>query len=220
MIVNTNSVLAQLVTEYPASSRVLLRHGLDFCCGGQQTLVAACEGAKLGVDDVIAEMNELTVDDAAVRWDTAPIPDLIDHILETYHAPLPEEFAQLQSMTDKVLRVHGEKDPERLGGLAKAVRFLADDLSVHMKKEELVLFPWILNGRQPKPVAPISAMRHEHEEAGAALEELRTLTDNFTPPNGACMTWRTLYARLERFDSDLRHHIHLENNILFPRVLA
>ena len=106
------------------------------------------------------------------------------------------------------------------GGMGSAVEALARDLLPHLMKEEQILFPWILSGRQPAPRPPILVMEHEHQAAGALLESIKALTDDFQPPVGACATWRVLYARLEAFDLSLRAHIHLENNVLFPRVLS
>jgi regulator of cell morphogenesis and NO signaling len=212
--------LSTLVTETPSATRVLLRHGLDFCCGGKQTLAEACSRAGLSLEGVLSELAALAPDHGERRWDVAPIPELIQHILDVYHAPLEEDLTQLKAMADKVLRVHGDKDPERLTQLRATVYGLADELLPHMMKEEQVLFPWILSGRQPRPEAPISVMKHEHVVAGELLERAKQLTDTFTPPAEACHTWRNLYARLEEFDSELRQHIHLENNVLFPRVLG
>ncbi len=219
MSVDATVSLATLVTTKPRTTRVLLRHGLDFCCGGQQTLARACERAGLSVQEISAELEALSSQPDDVRWDEQPLPRLIQHILDTYHAPLEEDLAQLGAMADKVLRVHGAKDPERLAALAESVHALAAELLPHAAKEELVLFPWIIQQRQPRPTGPISVMRNEHEVAGALLERVKELTDGFTPPAEACNTWRNLFARLADFDAELREHIHLENNILFPRAL-
>ncbi len=220
MQVDSATELGSLVTAYPASSRVLVRHGLDFCCGGSQTLADACAGAGLSVDQILAEIKEVKEKNTETRWDHVAPSELISHILEVYHATLPEELAQLQAMADKVLSVHGDKDPDRLGELASTVQSLVRDLMPHMHKEEEILFPWIVSDREPRPEGPIAVMLEDHETAGAALERIKELTDNFMVPAEACDTWRNLYARLESFDAELREHIHLENNILFPRALA
>jgi len=220
MFVDPATPLARLVTERPSATRVLLRHGLDFCCGGGQSLAAACDRAGLDVSSVRAELEALERVGDERRWDEAPLPELIQHILDTYHSPLREDLTQLELMSQKVLRVHGAKDPERLEQLALTVRAMADELLPHAHKEEAVLFPWIIEHKWPRPEAPISVMRSEHEVVGELLERAKLLTNQFEPPEGACNTWRNLYARLRDFDAELREHIHLENNILFPRALA
>ncbi len=219
MQVDSSTPLNTIVTAYPDASRILLRYGLDFCCGGKQTLAEACAGASLELDKVLSEVTATQKQPASTRWDEVAPHLLIEHILEVYHAPLTEELEQLKTMADKVNRVHGSKDPKRLADLAETVAQLGHELIPHMQKEEMILFPWILEGRQPPPEAPIEVMQYEHDVAAKLLSTLKTLTNEFTPPAGACNTWRTLYARLQTFDSDLRHHIHLENNILFPGAL-
>lgn len=220
MAIDMTTPLASLVTERPAASRVLLRHGLDFCCGGQRSLGDACLQKGLSAQQVEAELLAIFDSPAEIRWDKAPLPALIQHILDVYHAPLPEDLAQLGAMADKVLRVHGAKDPKRLSRIAGSIHALTEELLPHMQKEERVLFPWILAGRVPGPHAPISVMRREHESAGELLALIGDLTGGFTPPPEACNTWRNLYARLAEFDSALRRHIHLENFVLFPRALG
>ncbi len=219
MLVPAAMPLATLAIEMPRASRVLLRHGLDFCCGGGQTLEEACKRKGLPLESIRSELEALASRPEDVRWDAVPNSRLIQHILDTYHAPLEEDLIQLIAMSDKVLRVHGAKDTKRLEALAASVCALSDELLPHARKEELVLFPWILQQRQPRPQAPISVMRREHEVAGGLLERIKELTTSSTPPAEACNTWRNLYARLAEFDASLREHIHLENNILFPRAL-
>jgi len=220
MQVDATTQLRNIVTAQPTSSRVLQRHGLDFCCGGARTLDDACARLGLSADQVLQEIAATQDRGTSARWDEVPVDELIAHILEVYHQPLPEELEQLQAMADKVLRVHGDKDPERLAKLADTVRAMTRDLLPHMQKEEQILFPWILDARQPSPQGPIAVMEHEHEQVAILLADAKALTDDFTPPPGACNTWTNLYARLEAFDLDLREHIHLENNILFPMAVG
>lgn len=220
MLVDTGLSLAGLVAQQPAASRVLLRHGLDFCCGGQRSLKEACEKKGLSVEQVASELALTVESPDDVRWDKASLPSLVTHILDVYHAPLPEDLAQLTAMADKVLRVHGAKDLQRLTRLAGSIHAISEELLPHLQKEERVLFPWIVEGRQPRPSAPITVMLREHDSAGELLELIRELTSGFTPPPEACNTWRNLYARLADFDGALRRHIHLENFVLFPRALG
>ena len=147
------------------------------------------------------------------------LQEIIRHVLSVYHAPLPEELRQLVLLVGEVVAAHGKRDPVRLSKLQTTIRQLADELSLHMRKEEEILFPWIESGRLPAPEQPIAMMEMEHVAAGELLEQLRILTEDYSPPDGACTKWRTLYARLENLDRDLRTHIHIENDILFPRAL-
>jgi len=212
--------LGELVALAPATSRVLLRHDLDFCCGGKQTLSAACGAKGLRVEHILSELHDVWDTPPLMDWSTAPLTQIITHILKVYHAPLGEELAQLTAMAEKVYVTHGIKEPVRLAKLRDHLREFAQELQFHMEKEEMVLFPWIATRRNPPPSPPIRMMEAEHHQAAQSLTQLRALTDDFTAPEGACMTWRNLYARLENFDHTLRAHIHLENHVLFPRALT
>jgi regulator of cell morphogenesis and NO signaling len=204
----------------PAASRVFMRHDIDFCCGGNRKLTDACAEKGLDAAALLDEIRAELAEEGDVRWDERPLPELIDHILETYHRPLDEELPRLGRMTAKVLAVHGDKDPERLAELHAVYGAVAQELTDHMMKEERVLFPWILSGNGQTAHGPIHVMHAEHDSVALALARIRELTDNFTPPQGACNTWRALWLGLHQFDHDLRAHIHLENNVLFPRALA
>ena len=211
-----------LVTAYPAATRVLDRHGIDFCCGGGRPLGDVCSEKGLEVDAVLAEI-ERQVDAAPappVRWDQQPLPALIDHILSAYHEPLKEELPRLETMARKVHQVHGDKDPERLQGILDTVQALAEDLRQHMMKEEQILFPMIRSGQGPEADGPVTVMEAEHEAAGGMLRRLRRLTGDYQLPGGACNTWRALWHGLEELEGALHEHIHLENNILHQRALA
>lgn len=201
------------------ATRVLSRHGVDFCCGGGRRVADAC--AKLGLDpaQLLAEIASEAAPDGDEDWMSAPLGDVVAHILERFHRPLDEELPRIDAMLRKVVRVHGDKDPARFAALADAYAALAGELVPHMHKEERVLFPWILAGRGASAGAPVRVMEAEHDHAGAQLRRIRTLTDDFEAPEGACGTWRALWAALEELEADLHAHIHLENNVLFPRAL-
>lgn len=211
--------VARLAVRIPAASRVFMRHDIDFCCGGARPLDEACAARGLDPHAILAEIEAEAPDAGDTRWDQRPLSELIDHILEAYHVPLHAELPRLQAMARKVLTVHGDKDPERLTALVDVYEALAAELVGHLAKEENILFPWILQGRGATAGGPIQVMHMEHDSAGEALARLRELTDDFTPPPGACNTWRALWLGLEELDHELRAHIHLENNILFPRAL-
>jgi len=222
MSITPETKVGQLAAEHPLSTRVFARHKIDYCCGGGRPLVEVCQEQGLDAEVVLAEIHkELEGHDGSeVRWDQAPLSELIDHILATYHAPLYEELPRLESMARKVLSVHGEKDPEKLAELVTVFVALKDELDGHMAKEEQILFPMIKQGQGTMAQGPISVMEHEHNSAGEALKRLNTLTNGYTVPAEACNTWRALWHGLEALEESLHQHINLENNILFPRALA
>lgn len=222
MSVSIEQKVGVLAAEHPAATRVFARHGIDFCCGGGRPLGEVCRTKGLDPDAVMEEIRREVGGhpEAETDWNRAPLPDLIHHIVQTYHRALDEELPRLEAMARKVHRVHGDKDPERLTELLSVYLALKDELQLHMMKEEQVLFPAIERGQGALAGGPISAMEHEHEDAGLALGRLRELTDDYRPPAGACNTWRALWHGLAELETMMHEHIHLENNILFPRALA
>lgn len=214
--------VGRIAASAPLATRVFARHGIDYCCGGGAPLEQACRRRELPVDRVLEEIHAETrgADADAGSWDGAPLPDLIEHILATYHRPLDEELPRIEAMARKVHAVHGDKDPERLGGIVETYLALKDDLEPHMMKEERILFPMILAGNGAMAGGPVEVMRHEHDHAGELLRRLRALTDDYTVPAGACNTWTALWHALADLERSLHEHIHLENNILFPRALG
>ncbi len=220
MTITNDTKVGQIAAEHPLATRVFARHGIDFCCGGGRPLQEICEGKGLDVASIVTEIEaELSEDDgAAARWDDAEPSDLIDHIIATYHRPLMEELPRLEFMADKVNRVHGDKMPDVLPQLLSTFLALKAELDAHMQKEEQILFPMIRSGQGSQATAPMSMMEHEHESAGSALAKLRDLTNDYTVPEGACNTWRALWVGLEQLETDMHEHIHLENNILFPKA--
>lgn len=211
-----------LATQRPQSVKVLQRHGIDFCCGGARPLDAACASKGLDpaalLDEVAAEESQRNTAD--VRWDHAPLGELVAHVLARHHRPLDAELPRLDGLVRKVARVHHDRDPagfDRLVGLWEA---LCEDLEPHMMKEERILFPAILAGRGRDVGGPVSVMHADHDALGEILVGLRDLTGDYTPPADACGSWRALYQGLSDLEADLKLHIHLENNVLFPRALA
>jgi regulator of cell morphogenesis and NO signaling len=159
-------------------------------------------------------------EDRAERWDEAPLAQLIDHILIDYHRPLDEELPRLERMARKVVDVHRDKEPERLPAVLATYLDLKAELDQHMLKEEQILFPMLLRGQGASASRPIQVMEHEHDVAGSLLRRLRELTDGYRVPDGACNTWRALWHGLAALEDSLHRHIHLENNVLFPRAQA
>ena len=220
MTITSDMTVGTVATQHPLATRVFARHGIDFCCGGGKPLADACATRSLDLDQVIAEIErEIEASpESEVRWDEQPIGDLIDHILSTFHDPLHSELPRLEEMARKVVHVHGDKDPERLQAMLDTFLAVRADIEQHMPKEEEILFPMIKRGGGALAGGPMQVMEMEHDQLGALLRRLRELTNDYRPPEGACNTWRALWAGLEAFERDTHKHIHLENNVLHPRA--
>ena len=218
-MINQNDTLGGVAATHPASTQVFLRHRLDFCCGGNTPLGEACSAAGLDPDAVIEEIAALDEKISLLRWDSAPLSDLIEFILTNYHEPLRLDLPALVAAAVKVERVHGNKTTCPNGLASDLVRMRSEILE-HLAKEEQILFPAIVaGGRGARIHMPVRVMMQEHEDHGANLIRLREFTNDFRPPREACATWRALYEGLERLESELMEHIHLENNVLFRRSL-
>lgn len=214
--------VGELATTRPLSVKVLQHHGIDFCCGGGRVLDDACAAKGLDARALLSEVDAL---EAAARpderrWDHAPLPALLEHILAVHHRPLDAELPRLDFLVRKVTSVHHDKDPDTMDALRRAWSALAADLVPHMAKEEQVLFPLILAGKGRHVGAPVNVMHQEHEHVGGLLVGLRRLTGDYVVPPEACGSWRALWQGLEALEAGLHRHIHLENNVLFPRALA
>jgi regulator of cell morphogenesis and NO signaling len=227
MLISETTTVAEVASTLPSSVRVFQRYGIDFCCGGKTALASACQVQGVSyadlVDAIEASAQQPTAD--ARDWNREPLHAIADHIVATYHEPLREELPRLEAMAAKVHRVHGGKAPY-LARLDAIVSELSADLRSHMHKEETVLFPAIRavaagSGRAPIPIsAPITVMEAEHDHAGALLSELRAITDGYVAPEWACQTFRALYHGLADLEAAMHVHVHLENNVLFPRAVA
>lgn len=217
---NQEQTVGELAVERPASVRVFHRYGIDFCCGGGISLEQACQKRGLDADAVRREIDSEESRSAGDphAWRTEPLDRLVDHIVENYHRPLDEELPRLEGLARKVARVHGERHPE-LEMLLEAYLELQRDLGPHMMKEERVLFPAIQNGDADFILAPVEVMQLEHESVGGLLARIRRLSGGFEVPEDACGSFRALWNGLADLERSLHEHIHLENNILFPRAL-
>jgi regulator of cell morphogenesis and NO signaling len=214
------STLADLAVTEPSAARVVYRHGLDFCCGGRRSLEDACRARGVDPGAVLADLAaEAPAGPDQVRWDRAPLASLVDHIVTHYHRPLQRMLPELIALATKLEARHADKAacPRGLTGVLQSMLREVED---HLAKEEQILFPLILAGRGALAAGPVQVMEREHDAHGEALETLRRMTGTYTPPEGACVTWRALYLGLRQLDQELMEHIHLENNILFPRALA
>ena len=214
--------VGRIATEHPASIRVFQRYRIDFCCGGREALSQACGERGLDPASVALEIEaeEARTPERRVRWDERPLPAVIDHILARYHRPLDTELPRLIEMAEAIARVHGPKDPAFLDGIASRVRTVCEDLQQHLRQEEDVVFPMLRGVGASASGGSVALLTREHEAVGAMLDSLRRDTDDFTPPEEACATWRALYEGLEMLERDCHEHIHLENNVLFPRAMA
>ncbi|MCA9322944.1 MAG: iron-sulfur cluster repair protein YtfE [Planctomycetes bacterium] len=220
MSLKTQTTLAEMATTHPTAARVFHRHRLDFCCGGRRSLSEACQERGLDAATIIVEIeNEPTSDRDLARWDEADVNELIQHILDRYHEPARPEIARLAQMAVKVEAVHAER-PDVPRGLAAQLTRMVQEIDEHFCKEEQVLFPMVLRGHGAMAGAPIHVMGQEHDDHGENLRRVRALANDLVPPADACATWRALYLGLEQFELELMEHIHLENNVLFPKILG
>lgn len=212
-----DQTLGDLATALPGATRVLHQYKLDFCCGGAQTLGAACAKRGLDADAIAAELQALHGDTDQRDWRLASNAELIEHILARFHARHREQLPELIRLASRVEQVHGQ-NPTCPNGLAEHLWHMQQELESHMLKEEKILFPMLLSEpAHPHAQGPIAVMRYEHDQHGEALARLNEMTDDITPPAHACNTWRALYRGLAELRDDLMQHIHLENNILFAR---
>lgn len=224
-----NQSVGQFVRQNPSCARVFERLQIDYCCGGKITLAQACEKRGINPQEVLNQLAEHEDQQIGelVDADTLSLTELCDHIETTHHAYLKTELPRLDAMTEKVARVHGNKD-NRLHRMREAFVALRTELEPHMMKEERILFPII---RQLETSTerrefhcgsvanPIRQMEFEHDHAGDALAVLRESTDGFVPPEWACNTYRAMLDSLKRLEANMHQHVHKENNVLFPKAI-
>jgi regulator of cell morphogenesis and NO signaling len=224
-----SKTLAQLVNENHKAANIFEKYDLDFCCKGKRSLQLACEEKSLPADTVAEEL------DIVFSSDESPVVDpgkfslaaLADHIVSKHHDHTRQELPKIFYYLQKVSSKHADRHSE-LNEIFEKFLELRDDMEMHMQKEEQVLFPRIkeleraIKNNQGSAVSiqvPIAVMEDEHEHAGNLLKEIRNLSNNYNPPPDACTTYRLSFAALKAFEEDLHQHIHLENNILFPRAI-
>lgn len=227
----TEQTLATIVNADPNAARVLEQHHLDYCCGGGRTLQQACDDAGV---DIATVMSDLAAEPSgrSAHWAAMSPGELVDWIEATHHRYLHEELPRLDALAQKVASVHGARHPE-LTAVEAAYDALRSDLEPHLQKEEVVLFPRIrrLGAEQTAATAipslacstlsaPISVMLSEHDRAGSLMADLRGLTSDYDLPDDACASYTALYRGLEQLEADTHLHVHIENNVLFPAVLA
>lgn len=221
--------LAQIVDENHKAAAIFEKYALDFCCKGKRSLQAACEESDLPVE-TIAEELDLTLNSngsVAIDFNKLSLATLADHIVSVHHDYTRQELLQIFHYLQKVSSKHGERHNE-LPEIFEKFSELKEEMEMHMQKEEQILFPIIKELENAKEKNQrrtiniqilIAAMEDEHERAGNLLRELRNLSNNYNPPADACTTYRLSFAALQALEADLHQHIHLENNILFPKAI-
>lgn len=226
MAITPATTLGDVITNHPSLARELERRGLDYCCGGDKTIGEVCAAQGLDASTVAAELAASATDEAVAPWATMGMVELIDHLETVHHRYLWDELPRLSALTEKVATVHGANHPE-LAQTRACYATIRADLEPHLIKEEQVLFPMIreLAAATSAPSFhcgslrnPITAMHHDHEALGELLEQLRDLTNDFTPPPDGCASYMALFAGYQELVTDTHLHIHKENHLLFPAV--
>jgi regulator of cell morphogenesis and NO signaling len=229
----TSLSLAQIVNSNHQAASVFEKYHLDFCCKGKRSLEQACSEQELPVAQVTEELENIFANDnkTVIDFDKLNMIQLCEYIIQTHHAYVKNEMPQIYAYLQKVSSKHGERHPElyKIFQIFSAVR---EEMEGHMKKEELILFPRIKelqkladneNAQLQLNIgylqSPITVMEQEHDHAGNLLNDIRIFSDNYTPPQDACTTYRLSFAALKAFELDMHQHVHLENNILFPKAI-
>lgn len=233
LLKNTQKQIGEFVADDFRTAAVFAKHKIDFCCNGNRSIKEACE--KKGIDSnlVIKELETVvnSSSNQSIDYKSWPLDLLVEYIEKKHHRYVEEKIPVLRQFLDKLCRVHGERHPE-LFKINELFTASAGELTAHMKKEELILFPFIkkmvkanldhgsVESPQFKTVEnPIAMMMEEHDNEGERFRQIAELTDDYNPPSDACNTYKVTYAMLEEFEKDLHLHIHLENNILFPEAI-
>ena len=230
----TETTVREIAVGNPATIRVFETLGIDYCCGGKRSLGEACVRAGVPVaraQELLADAGKATQDESGNPWNEVPLKVLTAHIVANHHAYVRQETPRLEGLLRKVISRHGAAHPE-VRQIEELFLAMGQELNTHMLKEEKVLFPYVAKleaavtaGQAAEPAffgpvtGPIANMMADHDDAGALLARIRELSGNFTPPAGSCPTYGGLYQGLAEFERDLHKHVHLENNILFPRAV-
>jgi regulator of cell morphogenesis and NO signaling len=232
MIAINNRTVKDLAVQMPGAARVFEQFGIDYCCGGNIPLGEACGKAGLRLEEVLSSLENAQQEPApAEDWSQGPLSALAGHIVEKHHAFTKAESSRLEALFAKVSAKHAARHPE-LTFMQVTFTAMANELRSHMMKEEHILFPYLaamekaVTEKRSLPPAmfgsvenPVRKMMQEHDSAGEALRALREASHGYIAPDDACVSFRELYGSLAAFETDLHTHVHLENNILFPRAL-
>lgn len=232
MSFSSETKVKDIALSNPAARQVLETAGVDYCCGGGKSLQEACMRADVSAEEILKRLREnnkdISPDEAA--WTSAPLSDLTRHIREKHHQYVRDAICRVQPLLDKVKARHGANHSE-IADIQRLFAEVGREMIMHMQKEEQVLFPYIDalqrsadgNGTVEAPFFqtvrnPIQAMMREHDAAGEIVRQIRQASSEYTTPADACTSYKALYQDLREFEADLHHHVHLENNILFPRA--
>lgn len=224
-----HQTVAEIVTEDFKKAGVFKKHGIDFCCGGKKSLKDVCDLKQIDPEELIKELNIQNQDDEGIapHFNEWSLDRLVNYIIDVHHTYVNEQIPIIRSFTKKVQKVHGNTHPETKT-IALLFEQIAQELEHHMQKEEQILFPYIKALSLGKNVEtmpfgsiqnPIQMMENEHEGAGLLMAKIAELSSQYTPPQYACNTYKAAYHLLQEFEKDLHMHIHLENNILFPKAI-
>ena len=232
MTIATQTV-REIAQTQPASIRVFEKFGIEYCCGGRKPLAEACAVKDIDVDTVLAALEAAACNEnvGVKDWTKESLAHLTKHIVATHHAYCRDELPRLSGLAMKVVKVHGGTNPE-LSLIRTKLAELAEELTDHLAEEEVVVFPMIVkleaekvsSGVEPAESCvsvgnPLAMLIQEHDNAGVLLAEIRSLSRDFNAPEYACSTYHAFFEGLKEFERDLHRHVHLENNILFPRAV-
>lgn len=228
MELNEQTIVGQIVANNYRTATVFNKYKIDFCCKGDRSLQDVCTKSNLQVDTIIKELANCRSTESTEDFESWDADLLVDYIIKKHHRYVESKIPEILSYIIKVSKVHGERHPEVVE-IANLFSESASALLHHMHKEEKILFPYILELSSRNPVAkpvfntienPVNMMKDEHEQEGERFRQIATLSNEYTPPADACTTYRVAYSILQEFEADLHKHIHLENNILFPKAIA
>jgi regulator of cell morphogenesis and NO signaling len=227
--------LGEIVKKNYKAADIFEEFSLDFCCNGDRMIDEACTARGVDPSLVKDRLRELSTEERnsdVVDFDTWPLHRLIDHIVNRHHKYVEELTPRIKAYLDRISKVHGSRHPE-LYDVREIFAEVGGELAVHMKKEELMLFPFIKKLERAKEnnepassplfssiLSPVAMMKADNAEEGEKLARIAALTNNYTPPPDACGTYEVTFDLLKEFEKDLHRHIHLENNILFPKSIA
>jgi regulator of cell morphogenesis and NO signaling len=230
--IKDTTTIGEIVADDIRTANIFQKYGLDFCCGGKQRLKSACDENEINYPTILDELDKSTFEKAdVIDYQSMAIDSLVTHIIDKHHKYIYETGPITLQFIKRVAKVHGERYPYTIE-MAEVCSNLLSELHHHMMKEEQVLFPYIMNLVKMETGElstnsfrqfvsnPIRVMMIEHDQAGDLLKQLQELSNNFTPPNDACTTFRAAFSNLKELDDDVILHIHLENNILFPKAVT
>lgn len=236
MNISKESNIGMIVAEDYRAAGVFEQTGIDFCCNGNRSIEAACREQNIGVEELVTRLQQMVNSPSAKEaarsdYKSWPLDLLADYIEKKHHRYVTEQIPVIQAFLEKIVRVHGSRHPE-LAEIKEHFDACAGELGAHMKKEELILFPFIRKMVQARHegikelaapfgtvLNPIRMMMHEHDTEGGRFRKIKELSNQYAAPADGCNTYRAAYATLQAFEEDLHLHIHLENNILFPQSI-